>query len=84
MQKYYTAKISQYTVLENNINTATLFPDNMKRLPSIQPLFITVDPERDTPQVLKTYLKGNKIIVPFDYYFISHRVSPKASRTYRN
>lgn len=33
-------------------------PDDMPSLPKLHPLFITVDPARDTPKVLKSYLKG--------------------------
>lgn len=32
--------------------------ENTKGLPLLQPLLISVDPERDTPEVLKAYLKG--------------------------
>ena len=32
--------------------------DRKKQLPTLQPIFITLDPERDTPKVIKEYLKG--------------------------
>ena len=36
----------------------TASADKTKGLPNLQPLFITVDPVRDTPAVMKKYLKG--------------------------
>lgn len=47
-----TSSIILYTII-------ILIIDNTKGVPDLQPLFITVDPERDTPAVLKSYLKGD-------------------------
>ena len=30
-------------------------------LPQLEAVFITVDPDRDTPEIMKNYLKGNNI-----------------------
>ena len=38
--------------------------DKTEGLPKLQPLFISVDPERDTPEILKNYLKGLHIQCP--------------------
>ncbi len=38
-----------------------LLIDATKGLPKLQPLLISVDPKRDTPKVLKTYLQGNVV-----------------------
>ena len=35
-----------------------IVPDKDKDLPKIQPIVITVDPERDTPDALKEYCAG--------------------------
>jgi len=35
--------------------------DRKKQLPTLQPIFITLDPERDTPKVIKEYLKDFKV-----------------------
>ena len=35
--------------------------DATPKLPKLLPLFISVDPQRDTPEVMKTYLKGSAV-----------------------
>lgn len=42
--------------LEKMANTLDML-DKTEGLPKLQPLFISVDPERDTPEILKNYLK---------------------------
>lgn len=34
------------------------FLDRNKKLPKVIPLFVTVDPDRDTPAIIKEYLSG--------------------------
>jgi len=47
-------EMEKLTKIVNNI-------DKRKDLPNLQPIFITLDPERDTPKVIKEYLKDFKI-----------------------
>ena len=35
-----------------------MFLDGLETVPNLMPIFITVDPERDTPKVIKEYLNG--------------------------
>ena len=35
---------------------ANIFIDDDQSIPSIQPIFVSVDPERDTPEAITTYL----------------------------
>lgn len=36
------------------------FADKIKTLPNLTPILITIDPDRDTPEALATYVKGKK------------------------
>lgn len=40
-----------------NLEPYQFLPDAMKTVPDVQPLFITVDPFRDTKELIKDYLK---------------------------
>ena len=63
--------------------------DKIESLPDIQPLFITVDPARDTPAVIKEYLKGHIILrlsachrycaIDRTVTFLNSRFPPKAA-----
>lgn len=37
-----------------------LSTDNIKSLPNLTPILITIDPERDTPEAMAAYVKGTK------------------------
>ena len=44
----------------------------MKGLPQLEAVFITVDPDRDSPEIMKTYLKGMYHVyraVPYAQFF---------------
>ena len=34
-----------------------------KGLPQLEAVFVTVDPDRDTPEIMKTYLKGVQLLL---------------------
>ena len=57
---------SQHTLY---LTTITHFPiDETPGLPKLQPLFISVDPDRDTPKVIKDYLQGkNNFFMPIPW-----------------
>ena len=41
------------------------FSDDMKDVPNVKPLFISVDPERDTPQAIAEYVKGERSVTQY-------------------
>jgi len=49
--------------------------DNTKGLPKIQPLFITVDPVRDSPAILKEYLKGETHFQIHNFFNVSKKTT---------
>ena len=48
-----------------------LSEDEMKAqgLPQLEAVFITVDPDRDTPEIMKNYLKGMAILLMVLQFF---------------
>ena len=57
------------------IQCLCLILDGTKGLPTIQPLFISVDPKRDTTAVLKNYLKGIWLHEVFELSMELYRVT---------
>ena len=45
------------TDISEKMLSSFIFADNNERLPNIQPVFITVDPARDTKEVIKKYIE---------------------------
>ncbi len=53
-------------------------------LPNLQPLFVTVDPDRDSTAVMKEYLKGESAMIVFSFKFSRLRVPDSFTASLQN
>lgn len=47
-----------------------LFTDRIPSLPDLTPLFITIDPERDSEEAIARYVKGTVFVPNLELYNI--------------